>query len=63
MARFEDGTACSIVVNESGQHHIKMPDGTLIPRIVWTRVYDGLPNEAAYVIVKIMVNLTPTDGN
>jgi hypothetical protein len=47
--------ACKVVI-EDGYQVVKMPDGTTIPKQVWSRVYSH-HNERAHVIVKLYVNL------
>jgi hypothetical protein len=47
--------ACKVVI-ENGFQVVKMPDGTTIPKQVWSRVYS--PHDAAaHVILKLYVNL------
>jgi hypothetical protein len=51
--------ACRIVV-EDGIQYLAMPDGTKLPRQIWTRVTDPL-NEPPYAIVKLFVQLDETE--
>jgi len=53
---------CNIKIKKTkeGKTHqfIQMPDGTDIPGVVWTRVYDPSGSqEIPYVIAKIIVEL------
>ena len=46
------------VKNVKGKQFVFMPDGKTIPKVVWTRLYDGSKKEdLSYVIVKLLVNL------
>jgi hypothetical protein len=58
MKKLNKESTCRIIV-EDGMQVLVMPDGTRIPRQVWTRVTDPL-NDACYVITKILVNLDDT---
>ena len=53
------------IVAKNGQHLLQMPNGDFVPGLVFTRVYDGLPTDQAYVIAKILVQIknTETDEN
>lgn len=45
------------VVAKDGKHWLHMPDGTKIPGVVTTRVWDGPTDEIPYVIAKILCNI------
>lgn len=59
MRKLNKKTTCRIIV-EDGMQLLVMPDGTRIPKQVWTRVTDPL-NDACYCIVKVLVNLDDTN--
>lgn len=52
---------CKIVADDRGKHMIVMPDGQKVPALVWTRVWDGLPDQASYVIAKILIDIQPNE--
>lgn len=58
---FNPEDTCRLVIKESEtQRHqqvLLMPDGTEIPKIVWTRVYDHF-EEPSYIIAKIYINIS-----
>jgi hypothetical protein len=61
-APFPADDTCRVIIENyegSERHHqsILMPDGTRIPKVVWTRVYDHY-EEIPYVIAKIYINIS-----
>jgi hypothetical protein len=61
-APFNPNEVCRVAVKKldhTERHHqlIFMPDGQMIPKVVWTRVYDNF-QEAPYVIAKIYINIS-----
>lgn len=51
------------VISKRGKHLLQLVDGTHIPAIMWTRVYDGGHNEQSYVIAKILVQIKDTEND
>lgn len=46
------------LVTIGGQHMLQMPDGKIIPGVIFTRVYDGPDkSEPSHVIAKIFVEI------
>lgn len=52
---FEAAETCKIV-NKGNVQIVCMPDGTVLPKQVWSRVFTSV-HEAPYVIVKMLVNI------
>lgn len=66
LKKFTEGDPMCKLVAEKGEdgvtrHFVATPDGKRIPRIVWTRVYDGVypdgKDSAPYVIMKVFVEI------
>jgi hypothetical protein len=55
-----ENDTCRIIVVK-GKPFLAMPDGTILPKQIFTRVTQSL-DDASYAIVKIFVNCDETTG-
>lgn len=49
------------VIIRDGFQHLEMPNGEILPKVVWTRVFDSC-EDGSYVIAKILVNIGKEDS-
>jgi len=45
------------LISKDGKHFLQMPDGAIIPGLVWTRVYDGIDEGDSYLIANIQIEI------
>jgi len=57
MSEYNSKSICRLTIID-GKHYVTMPDGTIIPKQLMTKIVD-IVNERPYAFIKVFIDLRP----